>query len=326
MSSDNTDSTTTSTLNSIGPCLEEEVSGLRGSDGKQDGGQPSAEAPPQHNGQAAALKPATDAQDQVLGSDLEHVASYVNFDKYLTKNSANYYYSQKNKTIRNKLDKVKVSQSISASTDVIDNSTHNKVSILVERRRSSEYKGPPRLKSDGSQIKSATKRHSSTVSANTSIESGLSAVSAPVKRTISFSNVHIREHERIAGDNPCVTSGVPLSIGWGSVQHPPIDLDRYEKSKGPSRDKIEMMVPAAIRKGMLRDEFGVSVKELNAAIKDVNITKRNRRSTVAGEHMEGWGEGVESAKRKLGRFLKKTTKEKEEQKLWEQAQKAVVKK
>ena len=325
MSSEITDSTMTSTLNSLEPSLEEEANGLSAPKRKQDGGQPSAEAPPQDNGQAAALKP--NAQDQVLGSDLEHVASYINFDKYLTKNSANYYYSQKNKTIRNKLEKVKVSQSGStASIDAIDNSTHGKVSILLERKMSSEYKGPRRLKKDGSQIKPVTKRHSSIVSANTSVESGLSTLSAPVKRTISFSNVHIREHERIAGDNPCVTSGVPLSIGWGSVQHPPIDLDRYEKSKGPSRDKIEMMVPAAIRKEMLRDEFGVSIKELNAAIKDVNITKRNRRSTVAGEHMEGWGEGIESAKRKFGRFLKKTTKEQEQQKLWEQAQKAVVKK
>jgi hypothetical protein len=159
-----------------------------------------------------------------------------------------------------------------------------------------------------------------------SVDGASSIQSAPVKRSISFASVHIREHERIAGDNPCVTSGVPLSIGWGSVQHKAIDLDLYEKSKGPSRDKIEMMVPAAIRKSMLRDEFGVSIKELNAAIKDVNITKRNRRHTVAGEGMEGWGEGIESVKRKLGRLVKNTTKEKEEQELWKQAQRAAMKK
>jgi hypothetical protein len=261
-----------------------------------------------------------------VGSDLHDVANYINFDKYLTKNSGNYYYSQKNKSVRDKLDKVKMSRQSSQAS--FDDSVHdNKVAILLERTKSSSYKGPQRrLRSDGSFIRPAIKNGSRRGSlSNISVDSSVGHQSAPIKRNISFTSVHIREHERIAGDNPCVTSGVPLSIGWASLQHNAIDLDLYEKSKGPSRDKIEMMVPAAIRKSMLRDEFGVSVKDLNEAIKNVNITKRNRRHTVAGEGMEGWGEGVESAKRKLGRFLKKTTKEKEEQKLWEQAQKAAMK-
>ena len=294
----------------------------------QDGGEPSSEVPPQDNGKETSVGPSPAVEDEPLGSGLEDVAPYINFDKYLTKNSANYYYSQKNRNIREKLDKVKISRQSSGSD--FDNSVHGKVSVLFERSLSSSYKGPQRMKSDGSVIKPVMKksnRRGSSVSANVSV-GGMSAnsnQSAPVKRNISFASVHIREHERIAGDNPCVTSGVPLSIGWGSIQHKAIDLDLYEKSKGPPRDKIEMMVPAAIRKSMLRDEFGVSVKELNASMKNVNITKRNRRHTVAGEHMEGWGEGIESVKRKLGRFVKKTTKEKEEQKLWEQAEKHAMK-
>lgn len=295
------------------------------SEDKQNRGEPNAEAPPQSTVEDALSKPAPAVGDsESIGTDIEEVASYINFDKYLTKNSANYYYSQKNKNVREKLDKVKASRQ--SSTD-FDNSMHGKVSILLERKQSSSYKGPQRLRSDGSLLKPAIKsRRGSTFSANTSFDGSSSIHSAPLKRTISFASVHIREHERIAGDNPCVTSGVPLSIGWGSVEHNAIDLDLYENSKGPARDKIEMMVPAAIRKSMLRDEFGVSVKELNESIKAVNITKRNRRHTVAGEGMEGWGEGVESVKRKLGRFIRKTTKEKEEKKLWEQAHRAALKK
>ena len=33
------------------------------------------------------------------------------------------------------------------------------------------------------------------------------------KKTCTFSVVDIREHERIAGDNPCVSKGVPIAIG-----------------------------------------------------------------------------------------------------------------
>ena len=258
--------------------------------------------------------------------DVDDVSNFINFNKYLTKNSANYYYSQKNRDVREKLQKVKKSRQ--NSTD-FDSSVHtDKGDILLERTLSSSYKGQPqRLKSDGSTIKPALKtRRGSSFSVNISTDGSVeSTPSAPIKRNITLMDVHIREHERVAGDNPCVTSGVPLSIGWGYVQHKPIPLDLYEKSKGPSRDKIEMMVPAAIRKSILRDEFDVSVKDLNEAIKNVNVTKRNRRSTVAGEHMEGLGEVVESVKRKLLRVLKKTTNEKEEQKLWAQAQKAAVK-
>ena len=140
-------------------------------------------------------------------------------------------------------------------------------------------------------------------------------------RRCAFSCVDIREHERIAGDNPCVSKGVPLSIGWGFYQHESIDLDNYEANKGPARDKIEMMVPAEIRKQILLKEFNVSLNDINTAIKSVNISKKQRRQTVANEHLEGWEEAVQSAKRKLNRFTKKTSKSKEEEKLWADAQK-----
>jgi hypothetical protein len=123
----------------------------------------------------------------------------------------------------------------------------------------------------------------------------------------SFSNVDIREHERIAGDNPCVSSGVPLSLGWGYYQHDPIELDHYELNRGQPRDKIEMMVPAEVRKTMLQKDFGVSINDINAAIKSVNITKSNRRATIAHGDATQVVDALASAKRKFLGKLKKTT-------------------
>ncbi len=125
-------------------------------------------------------------------------------------------------------------------------------------------------------------------------------------RRCAFSCVDIREHERIAGDNPCVSSGVPLSIGWGYYQHQSIPLDNYELNKGPPRDKVEMMVPADVRKSMLRDEFGVSLKEITTAERVANITKGQRRQTIATEHLDV-NDVVQSAKRKFLRIVKKKT-------------------
>ena len=123
-------------------------------------------------------------------------------------------------------------------------------------------------------------------------------------RRCAFSCVDIREHERIAGDNPCVSSGVPLSIGWGYYQHKSIPLDNYELNKGLPRDKVEMMVPADVRKSMLRDEFGVSLKEITIAEREANITKGQRRHTIASEHVDV-NDVVQSAKRKFLRLVKK---------------------
>lgn len=274
------------------------------------------------------------------GSDCsDDVADYVNINKLLTPSSSQYYYSQANRSNRQILEKVKSKKVIKQNS--LDESSHSKASIISVRTHQSAYRGPVPLKRDGTMPRGAIKMASRDSVGMMSMDSLLtqeeernmsdgrissgSPKLGPMKRC-SFSSVDIREHERIAGDNPCVTSGVPLSIGWGYHQHQPISLDDYETHKGPSRDKIEMMVPAGIRRQMLRDEFGVSISEMNAAMREVNVTKRHRRHTCATENMEGWTEVLQSAKRKVKRFVKGTSNEKEEEKLWSYAHKSAMSK
>mmetsp|Transcript_53679 Transcript_53679/g.114002 ORF Transcript_53679/g.114002 Transcript_53679/m.114002 type:complete len:692 (+) Transcript_53679:256-2331(+) len=262
----------------------------------------------------------------------DHVG-YINFDKLLEPSSSEYYYSQANRKNRQIMEKVKnkkkVDKKIGNRSMSMDESQHSRISLVSERSRASSYRGPTPLRRDGSMVKGIVKNARPSGSGpclsidSTPSPDTIDLKMKPMKRC-AFSSVDIREHERVAGDNPCVTSGVPLSIGWGYCQHPSVNLDDYEFNKGPSRDKIEMMVPATVRKQMLRDEFGVSINEMNAAMKEVNITKRQRRSSVAGEHLEGWQEVTQSAKRKFKRFLKKTSTAKEEEKLWAQAQKSAM--
>lgn len=295
----------------------------------QQGGEDSSEhsSPPQDKVPPSKSSPEVDCDE---------VANFVNMPKYLGAQPTNYYYTPSNKQTREKLEKYKSKKTLSSqeSQEAFDTSLQSKKSILSRRLSGSSYHGPQPKMKDGSSIKPARKMSQSSrrescqsddAIPSFSSEGGSNTPDGKIKRNISFTSINIREHERIAGDNPCVTSGVPLSIGWGYVEHPAIDFDHYEANKGPSRDKIEMMVPAAVRKQILRDEFKVSVKDINEAMKNVNIAKRQRRNTVASEHMEGWGEVMQSAKRKFGRALKGTTTKKEEQKLWENAQKNAMK-
>jgi len=281
--------------------------------------------------------PKQGAQGSDGKDEVDQVANYVNFNQLLQPSSSSeYYYSQANRSNRHMLDKLNSKKNLVVS---IDESHHSRSSVLSERSRASSYRGPTPLMRDGSTVKSLIKTRalSTTSERRMSVDSLMSPVSPEVspeedsesktgsiKRCI-FSCVDIREHERIAGDNPCVTSGVPLSIGWGYYQHDSITLDDYELNKGMSRDKIEMMVPACVRRQMLRDEFGVTITEMNAAMKQVNITKRQRRHTVGMEHLEGWQEVGQSAKRKVKRFVKGTSTAKEEEKMWAQARRGAMK-
>lgn len=261
--------------------------------------------------------------------DVKEDAEYVNIHKLMNPSSSAYYSPQVNRD-RRRLEQVRRKKDKDEFS--LDESGHTKASLLEERSRRSAYKGPRPTK-DGGVLKGIMKTGTrSTLSRENSMSIDTSINSSPMPgiverdkpktmRRCSFSFVDIREHERIAGDNPCVSSGVPLSIGWGYYQHAQIELDHYELNKGPPRDKVEMLVPAAIRRSMLRDEFSVPVAELNYAIREANVTKRRRRHTVATEHLEAWEDVIQSAKRKFNRIVKKTTTAKEQEKLWSKAHK-----
>jgi hypothetical protein len=49
-----------------------------------------------------------------------------------------------------------------------------------------------------------------------------------VKKRVSFSNVHVREHSLVIGDHPCCEM-LPLSLGWGHLPEAVYDLNEFER-------------------------------------------------------------------------------------------------
>lgn len=249
------------------------------------------------------------------------VADSIDFEKLLQPSSSEYYYSDANHNNRQLLDKVKIKKNKSFCRSM--SLDHDASEHLSERLRASAYRGPEPLRRDGSSLKSAMKRGSQ---CDVSVDADSGTDSRSRSGACSFSCVDIREYERVAGDNPCVTKGVPLAIGWGYCQHGSIDLEEYEFNRGPPRDKIEMMVPADVRKEILRDEFGVPTQDMVAAMKEVTITKKQRVHTLGAEPFEGITEVAQSARRKLKRLVKGTSTAKEDEKMHAKAQQYALQK
>jgi hypothetical protein len=280
--------------------------------------------------QIPAVQSFRDVRDSVLERDTDNVANYISIKKIFDRNLSNYYYSESNFKARKKYEKFFKRNRHKSSHDFenLDQSVHSKINLVNHCISASSYQGPPPVKSDGSAVEGIIKKRNTWTSQgrlSSTQRSSESSSDTRFKSNITFSNVDVREYERIAGDNPCVRGGVPLSIGWANIQHESIPLDDYENAKGPPRDKIEMIVPADIRRSILRDEFKVSVNDLNASIKSVNICKKHRANTLASEHLEVFQEVVEVAKRKFKRMVgKAVSTRKQAEELWQASHDAAM--
>ena len=138
---------------------------------------------------------------------------------------------------------------------------------------------------------------------------------------VSFAHVKIREYERVLGDNPSVTSGPPLSIGWRHSPTPLImSLDDYESGKGPPRSSSEYLVPKSVRESMLKEHAGVSRREIANAVRTIQKEKAARRKTVVNLGMTPAEERMEEAKRKMKTILRSSSSYScLEAKLWDDA-------
>jgi hypothetical protein len=126
----------------------------------------------------------------------------------------------------------------------------------------------------------------------------------PRKSKVSFSTVEVRHYERILGDNPGVSSGPPLSIGWNYYDDRTIRLpvDEYEYYHSPCQDESDMLLSRYERESIL-EALGYSEKDIARVIRQNYKLKRNRRQTVNNLPVMGIEEVMETAKKSLSKIL-----------------------
>lgn len=151
------------------------------------------------------------------------------------------------------------------------------------------------------------------------------------KHGVSFGNVHVREHERTVGDNPCVSSGPSLDFSWKYTDDtiPPTSVDEFEHMRtylSPRRNRSEMILYRMEREKILKYDNDVPRCEIAAAVRSINKTKSNRRQTLNNlkyHHLEEtWGKMIRAGQRAIG--IRKSTHD-EVKKLWKNAEKNLEK-
>lgn len=114
-------------------------------------------------------------------------------------------------------------------------------------------------------------------------------------KSVSFGNIEINEHDIILGNHPCVSSGPPIMLSWQPRSQFEFTVDDYEEIKPESK---VVPLPADFRESFLSTD-GYTHRELEKAIRDANVTKRERRRTVNMAHTEWVQEITEGMQRSL---------------------------
>jgi hypothetical protein len=124
-------------------------------------------------------------------------------------------------------------------------------------------------------------------------------------RSVSFSNVHVRQYERILDDNPACRFGISIAIGWGYNEEKVESVDEWEgsRSRRRVRSKSELILSRTKREKIVRS-LGYVDNDIAAAMREINRVKCHRRQTVNNLKLQHLEETVESAKLRIKSALR----------------------
>eukprot|EP00551_Chaetoceros_affinis_P012787 CAMPEP_0203667992 /NCGR_PEP_ID=MMETSP0090-20130426/4712_1 /ASSEMBLY_ACC=CAM_ASM_001088 /TAXON_ID=426623 /ORGANISM="Chaetoceros affinis, Strain CCMP159" /LENGTH=461 /DNA_ID=CAMNT_0050532303 /DNA_START=142 /DNA_END=1527 /DNA_ORIENTATION=- len=137
------------------------------------------------------------------------------------------------------------------------------------------------------------------------------------KLRVRFDQVTVREHYMIAGDNPEIARGPPITIAWKHNHEQTYDFEYFEHRRAPQRRlRTQMKMPPFIREDILI-KSGYSYKEIREVTKEAAIIRRQRRRSIDLEHTDNVVEKVESIKKIFGRPFRSKEEKEEEMKMKE---------
>ena len=116
--------------------------------------------------------------------------------------------------------------------------------------------------------------------------------------SVSFGIVEIREHEIELGDNPSVSGGMPLTLGWRPIRSSIREVDEYEHLRSECRQG-RRRIPAQERSSLLQAS-GYSMEDFAVIALEIQMIKQQR-----SESSRDWDWSFSLQRRKLIRAVLK---------------------
>lgn len=123
----------------------------------------------------------------------------------------------------------------------------------------------------------------------------------PIKRQVSFGKVQIREFAPTIGDQPFVSTGVPIALGNIKVREVnDVPIDTYEFLRQPLRrsNSRQLIIKPNVRAAMLLSQ-GFQKQEINDAALAAHEAKHNILHSAHGKRWDPFHEKIESTTRAL---------------------------
>lgn len=126
------------------------------------------------------------------------------------------------------------------------------------------------------------------------------------KKVVSFYRIEIREYNRCVGDNPSVTAGAPISIGWEyNKKHKYFNVAQYESYRGGNarRKQVDYRLSPETRRDLLKDH-GFTTEEIEKATEAAKKINLLRKATnQANPALEKTTEVIENVSRNFKKFV-----------------------
>jgi hypothetical protein len=158
---------------------------------------------------------------------------------------------------------------------------------------------------------------------STSSSKGTTSSHPMLTTRVSFNQIEIREYSRCMGDNPATTHGPPLSIDWDYNVAGTYAVDEYEDTRPPRRVSQEFCVPRAIREDILLTHTDVTKKEMKKTVEEIRTARHRRSMSVALQELEDYHRFGEFIARRFRRWRSGISKKREQELLWENAQRVL---
>jgi hypothetical protein len=102
-----------------------------------------------------------------------------------------------------------------------------------------------------------------------------------MKKQVSFQSIEIIELAIALGDNPCVSTGAPLTTEWEAQSRNSFEIDFFETYRPQRRSARELMISSRVRESLLL-KHGYAMEEIYTASNNASQAKRERRESIVG--------------------------------------------